>query len=177
MIGLKWWPFCFFPKWRPARGRHSWRPAEIEKVCYWGHVCQFSRFWMKLNQKSMRSLTSSCMSGVTRVGDRGVLPIRSSNHAPFTPLGQGHSEETLKAVGPFYIVSYKAGEVKYPHIGGVNCRGLLRRPQTFQERSEIHKLTGETHYIVSRCCIISPFPGCSLLGYRKRLGERLFTLL
>ena len=20
MIGLKWWPFWFFPKWRPARG-------------------------------------------------------------------------------------------------------------------------------------------------------------
>ena len=59
MIGLKRWPFCFvfLKKWRPARGRHSWRPAKVEIVCYWGHVCQFSRFWKKLNQQSLRSLT------------------------------------------------------------------------------------------------------------------------
>ena len=32
---------------------------------------------------------------------------------PFTPLCQCLSEETLKAVGPFYLVSMP-GEVKYP---------------------------------------------------------------
>ena len=50
-----------------------------------------------------------CMSVVTRVGDRGVLALLSSNHAPFTQLGQCLSEETLEVVGPFYIVSYRAG--------------------------------------------------------------------
>ena len=33
---------------------------------------------------------------------------------PFTPLCQFLSEETLKAVGPFYLVSMP-GEVKYPN--------------------------------------------------------------
>ena len=36
------------------------------------------------------------------------------------------SDETLKAVGPFYLV-YMPGEVKYPtslHWGYVTCRGL-----------------------------------------------------
>ena len=37
----------------------------------------------------------------------GTLPI------PFTSLCQCLSEETLKAVGPFYLVSMP-GEVKYP---------------------------------------------------------------
>ena len=32
---------------------------------------------------------------------------------PFTPLSQCLSEKTLKAVGPFYLVS-TPGEVKYP---------------------------------------------------------------
>ena len=37
----------------PLGGRHSWRPAKIKTVCYRGHVCRFSRFWKKLNQKSL----------------------------------------------------------------------------------------------------------------------------
>ena len=55
------------------------------------------------------------------------MPLRSSNHAPFTPLGQSLSEETIKAVSSFYLVSSRAGKVKKNHtrgIGGVNCRGL-----------------------------------------------------
>ena len=45
---------------------------------------------------------------------------------PFTPLCQCLSEETLKAVGPFYLVSMP-GEVKDPtslHWKCVTCRGL-----------------------------------------------------
>ena len=44
----------------------------------------------------------------------------------FTPLCQCLSEETLKAVGPFYLVSMP-GEVKDPtslHWKCVTCRGL-----------------------------------------------------
>ena len=65
-------------------------------------------------------------SGLERcTGDRVVL---GSNPAaatyfrfgtliiPFTPLCQCLSEETLKAVGPFYLVS-TPGEVKYPTQG------------------------------------------------------------
>ena len=44
---------------------------------------------------------------------------------PFTPLCQCLSEETLKAVGPLYLVSMP-GEVKYPTspTGMCNCGGL-----------------------------------------------------
>ena len=45
---------------------------------------------------------------------------------PFTPLCQCLSEETLKTVGPFYLVSMP-GEVKYPtslHWKCVTCRAL-----------------------------------------------------
>ena len=46
---------------------------------------------------------------------------------PFTPLCQCLSEETLKAVGPFYLVSIP-GEVKDPTMQSalecVTCRGL-----------------------------------------------------
>ena len=45
---------------------------------------------------------------------------------PFTPLCQCLSEETLKAVGPFYLVSMP-GDVKYiPPVrtGMYNCHGL-----------------------------------------------------
>ena len=41
---------------------------------------------------------------------------------PFTPPCQCLSDETLKAVGPFYLVSMP-GEVKDP-TGMCNCRGL-----------------------------------------------------
>ena len=44
---------------------------------------------------------------------------------PFTPLCQCLSEETLKAVGPFYLVSMP-GKYKIPpvHTGMCNCCGL-----------------------------------------------------
>ena len=44
---------------------------------------------------------------------------------PFTPLCLCLSEETLKTVGPFYLL-LMPGEVKDPHTGGkcVICRGL-----------------------------------------------------
>ena len=44
---------------------------------------------------------------------------------PFTPLCQCLSEETLKAVGPFYLVSMP-GKYKIPPVrtGMCNCRGL-----------------------------------------------------
>ena len=49
----------------------------------------------------------------------------------FTPFCQCLLEETLKAVGPLYMVSMP-GEVKYPsilHRGKcVNCRGPYIRP-------------------------------------------------
>ena len=47
----------FFSKWRPARGRSSWRPAKIETVCQRGHMSQIWCFWKNLNQKSLSSLT------------------------------------------------------------------------------------------------------------------------
>ena len=50
-------------------------------------------------------------------GDRVVLAGFESRFGtlaiPFTPLCQCLLEETLKAVGPFYLVSL-TGEVKYP---------------------------------------------------------------
>ena len=59
MFGLKWRrPWFFSSKWRPARGRSSWRSAKIETVCHRGHVSQMWCFWKNLNQKSLRSLTS-----------------------------------------------------------------------------------------------------------------------
>ena len=44
---------------------------------------------------------------------------------PFTPLCQCLSDETVNAVGPFYLVSMP-GEVKVPPVrtGICNCRGL-----------------------------------------------------
>ena len=44
---------------------------------------------------------------------------------PFTPLCQCLSEESLKAIDPFYLVSMP-GEVKDPTVrtGMCNCRGL-----------------------------------------------------
>ena len=39
---------------------------------------------------------------------------------PFTPLCQCLSEETLKAVGPFYLVSMP-GEVKRSHHSALEC--------------------------------------------------------
>ena len=41
---------------------------------------------------------------------------------PFIQIGQCISNETLKTIGPFYIVSSMAGEVKDPHIGGGGCK-------------------------------------------------------
>ena len=40
---------------------------------------------------------------------------------PFTPLCQGLSEETLKAVGPFYMVSICQGKQNIPPV----CTGHL----------------------------------------------------
>ena len=58
MFGLKWRPSWFFlSKWRPARGRSSWRPAKIETVGHRGHMSQIWCFWKNLNQKSLSSLT------------------------------------------------------------------------------------------------------------------------
>ena len=61
---------------------------------------------------------------------------------PFTPLCQCLSEETLKAIGRFYLVSM-AEEVKYPTQRGkcVTCRGL--------HNSEIN------HFCISliMCCL------------------------
>ena len=66
-------------------------------------------------------------------GDRMVLgsnPAAATSLRNFgnsvTPLCQRLSEETIKAVGPFYPVSMP-GEVKYPtsmHWKCVTCRGL-----------------------------------------------------
>ena len=47
----------FFSKWRPARGRSSWRSAKIETVCHRGHMSQIWCFWKNLNQKPLSSLT------------------------------------------------------------------------------------------------------------------------
>ena len=65
-----------------------------------------------------------------RATDDGVVAGSNPTHAAwklaisFTPLCQCLSEETLKAVGPFYPVSMP-GEVKYPTRGKcVTCRGL-----------------------------------------------------
>ena len=45
---------------------------------------------------------------------------------PFTPHCQCLSEETLKAVGPFFYLVSMPGEVKIPPVrtGMCNCRGL-----------------------------------------------------
>ena len=55
-----------------------------------------------------------------------ATPLRNFGHDPFTPLYQCISNDTLKAVGPFYLVSMP-GEVKDPtslHWKCANCRGL-----------------------------------------------------
>ena len=46
----------------------------------------------------------------------GATSIRNYMAIPFTPLRRCLSEETLKAVGPFYLVSMP-GEVKDPTQG------------------------------------------------------------
>ena len=71
---------------------------------------------------------------VAWTGDRTVpgrvrIPLRKTfrfGTIPFTPLCQYLSEERLKAVGPFYLVSMP-GEVKYPtspHWNVFNCHGF-----------------------------------------------------
>ena len=81
---------------------------------------------------NQHSVTKTCITIIDAVaewvralactGDRTVLAgfeshcgkLRFGTLAiPFTPLCQCHSEETLKAVGPFYLVSMP-GEVKDP---------------------------------------------------------------
>ena len=54
-----------------------------------------------------------------RTGDRVLLGSNAAGGTlaiPLTPLYQCFSEETLKAVGPFYLVSMP-GEVKDPTQG------------------------------------------------------------
>ena len=58
-----------------------------------------------------------------RTGDRVVLGLNSAGSTslrnlpiPFTPLCQCLSEETLKAVDPFYLMSMPE-EVNIPHMG------------------------------------------------------------
>ena len=83
-----------------------------------------------------------------RTGDRVVLAgfesrcgnlIRFGNLATsFVPLCQCLSEETLKAVGPFYLVSMP-GEVKdptSPHWKCVSCRGGLHHPLLEKDNSK-----------------------------------------
>ena len=70
-------------------------------------------------------------------------PLRNFVAIPFTQLCRCLSEETLKAVGPFYLVSQSMpGEVKYPithHIGEyVTCRGI-HNPDMY-EISVSHKM-------------------------------------
>ena len=65
----------------------------------------------------------------------------------FTPLCQCLSEETLKAVGPFYLVSMP-GEVKDPtslHWKCVTCRGL-HHPLLETTRHVIMDHTGNKSY-------------------------------
>ena len=63
----------FFSKWRPPRGRHSWRPAEIETVCYCGHMCQFSRFWKNLNQTAYMLPLCPCPASNVPLGQRCIM--------------------------------------------------------------------------------------------------------
>ena len=71
-------------------------------------------------------------ASVLATGRSGVrIPLRKTFRfgtlaIPFTPLCQCLSEETLKAVGPFYLVSMPLpGEVKDPtsHHWAVPCSG------------------------------------------------------
>ena len=67
-----------------------------------------------------KSWSAQWSSGLERrTGDRVVLgsnPAGGTLPIPFTPLCQCISEETLKSVGPFYLVSMRR-DVKYPTQG------------------------------------------------------------
>ena len=61
-------------------------------------------------------------ANLARTGERVVLGSNPAGELrfgtvaiPFTPLCRCLSEETLNAVGPFYLVSMP-GEVKYPRV-------------------------------------------------------------
>ena len=60
---------------------------------------------------------------------------------PFTPLCQCLSEETLKAVGPFYLVS-TPGEVKDPTSPHWNVSLLWTPPPTLNP-PEVHLCSGK----------------------------------
>ena len=71
-----------------------------KSVNCWGAVCQ----WLKHSTWDRRVLGVRILLAAFRFGTLAI---------PFTPLCQCLSEETLNAVGPFYLVSMP-GEVKYP---------------------------------------------------------------
>ena len=64
-----------------------------------------------------RTFDGSSPTSVKKTFLFGTLAI------PFTPLCQCLSDETVKTVGPFYLVSMP-GEVKDPPVRTGNCRGL-----------------------------------------------------
>ena len=79
-------------------------------------------FWKKSVMKVRWGAVAEWVRALACTGDRTVLAgfeshcgkLRFGTLAiPFTPLCQCLSEETPKAVGPFYLVSMP-GEVKYP---------------------------------------------------------------
>ena len=69
---------------------------------YWGAVAEWVRALACTGDRTVLAGFSHC--GKLRFGTLAI---------PFIPLCQCLSKETLKAVGPFYLVSMP-GEVKYP---------------------------------------------------------------